>query len=101
MSTLSAESAATSSTPAASVDRNRLAQEAARLYDAIDRSQAIIQFDLDGRVFTANRNFQQVLGYTHADVLDTLAVFGMPVCEHRAVVLGLPRAPDPGAAGDK
>ncbi len=25
---------------------------------------------------------------THADVLDTLAVFGMPVCEHRAVVLG-------------
>ncbi len=68
MSTLSAESAATSSTPAASVDRNRLAQEAARLYDAIDRSQAIIQFDLDGRVLTANRNFLDLFGYALDDV---------------------------------
>ena len=31
---------------------------------AIDRSQAVIEFDLDGKVLSANKNFLQVLGYT-------------------------------------
>jgi methyl-accepting chemotaxis protein len=69
MSTLSAESAASLSTPAASADRTRLAQEAARLYDAIDRSQAIVQFDLDGRVLTANQNFLDLFGYALDEVI--------------------------------
>ena len=69
MSTLSAESAASISTPAASADRTRLAQEAARLYDAIDRSQAIVQFDLDGRVLTANQNFLDLFGYALDEVI--------------------------------
>jgi DNA ligase (NAD+) len=29
---------------------------------------------------------------THAGVLDALAAFGLPVCEHRAVVAGAPTA---------
>ena len=33
-------------------------------FAAIDKSQAIIQFGLDGRVLTANQNFLKLLGYT-------------------------------------
>jgi methyl-accepting chemotaxis protein len=36
--------------------------EAAKL-QALDRSQAIIEFDLDGRILTANANFLTALGY--------------------------------------
>lgn len=32
--------------------------------DAINRSQATIQFDLDGTILTANENFLQFMGYT-------------------------------------
>jgi len=35
---------------------------------AIDRSQAVIEFDLDGHVISANDNFLQVLGYTLNEV---------------------------------
>ncbi|MBD2746616.1 PAS domain-containing methyl-accepting chemotaxis protein [Microvirga sp. BT688] len=31
---------------------------------ALDRSQAIIEFDLDGNILTANRNFLDTVGYT-------------------------------------
>ncbi|MCO8277548.1 PAS domain-containing protein [Actinoplanes sp. TRM 88003] len=31
---------------------------------AIDRSQAVIEFDLDGRILTANENFLNTVGYT-------------------------------------
>lgn len=31
--------------------------------DAINRSQAVIEFDLDGKILTANENFLNVLGY--------------------------------------
>lgn len=31
---------------------------------AIDLSQAVIEFDMDGHVLTANRNFQAAMGYT-------------------------------------
>lgn len=33
------------------------------IYNAIDRVQAIIEFDLDGNILTANKNFCDVMGY--------------------------------------
>jgi methyl-accepting chemotaxis protein len=36
--------------------------------DAINRSQAVIQFNLDGSILTANENFLQAMGYTLAEV---------------------------------
>ncbi|WP_340289814.1 PAS domain S-box protein [Aquipuribacter hungaricus] len=35
---------------------------------AMDRSQAVVEFSLDGRVLTANRNFLDTVGYTLAGV---------------------------------
>jgi methyl-accepting chemotaxis protein len=37
--------------------------EAAAKLAAIDRSQAVIEFELDGKIVTANQNFLDVLGY--------------------------------------
>lgn len=37
--------------------------------DAIDRSQAMIEFDLDGRVVAANENFLSVTGYSMREIL--------------------------------
>ncbi|GJD76034.1 hypothetical protein CFIICLFH_4283 [Methylobacterium goesingense] len=37
--------------------------------DAIRRSQAVISFDLDGRVLEANANFLSAVGYTAAEVV--------------------------------
>lgn len=37
--------------------------------EAIDRSQAVIQFDLEGRILEANQNFLDALGYTSAEVV--------------------------------
>jgi len=48
-------------------DRSRL-QEFEALAAAIDRSHATIEFDLDGRILTANRNFLRMLGYTASDI---------------------------------
>lgn len=36
---------------------------------AVHRSQAVIEFDLEGRVLTANDNFLQLMGYTAAEVV--------------------------------
>ena len=36
---------------------------------AIDRAQAVIEFDLDGHVLTANRNFLAALGYTLREIV--------------------------------
>ncbi|MET0878424.1 MAG: PAS domain-containing methyl-accepting chemotaxis protein [Tardiphaga sp.] len=36
--------------------------------DAIGKSQAVIEFDMDGRVLTANANFLAVLGYSLAEI---------------------------------
>jgi methyl-accepting chemotaxis protein len=36
--------------------------------DAIGRSQAVIEFELDGTILTANENFLKTLGYTLAEV---------------------------------
>ena len=35
---------------------------------AIDRAQAVVEFDLSGRVLTANANFLETMGYTLAEV---------------------------------
>jgi len=35
---------------------------------AIDLSQAVVEFDLDGRVLTANRNFLAAMGYTLREI---------------------------------
>ena len=36
--------------------------------EAISRSQAVIEFDLDGMILTANENFLKTLGYTLAEI---------------------------------
>lgn len=38
------------------------------VYQALDRVQAIIEFNLDGTIITANRNFLQALGYSLSDI---------------------------------
>jgi methyl-accepting chemotaxis protein len=37
--------------------------------DAIDRAQAVIEFDLSGNILTANGNFLQVMGYRFDEIL--------------------------------
>lgn len=43
-------------------------QECQSKLDAIGRSQAVIEFELDGTIITANDNFLSGLGYTHDQV---------------------------------
>ncbi|MEM8950956.1 MAG: methyl-accepting chemotaxis protein [Pseudomonadota bacterium] len=45
-----------------------LAQEAAGQLSAIDRSQAVIEFDLNGTIITANDNFLKTMGYRLEEV---------------------------------
>lgn len=47
---------------------NHAAADAAAVFAAVDRSNAVIEFDLDGRVLTANQNFLNALGYTLAEI---------------------------------
>jgi methyl-accepting chemotaxis protein len=42
--------------------------DASNLLSAIGRSQAMIEFDLSGRILTANENFCRALGYTLAEI---------------------------------
>ncbi|WP_417806114.1 methyl-accepting chemotaxis protein [Thalassospira lucentensis] len=42
---------------------------AAGLVNAIDRSQATIEFDLNGKILTANENFLKTMGYTKEEVI--------------------------------
>ncbi len=46
-----------------------LTQDAVRLLQALDRSQAIIEFALDGTVLSANANFLRLFGYTPQQVV--------------------------------
>jgi methyl-accepting chemotaxis protein len=48
--------------------QKNLAAENASLLAAIDKSQGMIEFDLDGNVITANENFLRVLGYSMAEI---------------------------------
>ncbi len=38
------------------------------LYDALDRVQAIIEFDLEGRILKANQNFLSLFGYEWEEI---------------------------------
>jgi methyl-accepting chemotaxis protein len=49
-------------------ERRRLDAEHAGLTAAVNKSMAVIEFDLDGRILTANDNFLKALGYSLADV---------------------------------
>jgi methyl-accepting chemotaxis protein len=46
----------------------RYARELNAELDAIGKSQAIVEFNMDGTVITANENFLAVLGYTLAEI---------------------------------
>jgi methyl-accepting chemotaxis protein len=39
------------------------------IYQALDRVQAIIEFDLDGKVLTANENFLRTFGYEASEIV--------------------------------
>ena len=39
------------------------------VYQALDRVQAIIEFDLDGKVITANNNFLRIMGYEADEIV--------------------------------
>ena len=47
-----------------SLNSQRNAEEALYLLDAFSRSQALIEFELDGTIITANQNFLDAVGYT-------------------------------------
>ena len=51
-----------SKSPARSAQRS--SAELTGLFNAISRSQAVIEFSLDGTIITANENFLKTLGYT-------------------------------------
>ncbi len=46
----------------------KLSAEARSKIEAIDRSQAVVEFSLDGKILTANPNFLQIFGYSLADL---------------------------------
>ena len=48
--------------------RNKVAAETQAKLAALDKSQGIIEFDLDGTVITANANFLAVIGYTLPEI---------------------------------
>ena len=48
-------------------DKMRQADTQGQL-DAINRSQAVIEFDLEGRILSANENFLSVMGYTLQEI---------------------------------
>jgi methyl-accepting chemotaxis protein len=48
---------------------NRTANELEAKVAAINRSQGVIEFNVDGTVISANSNFLAVVGYTAAEVV--------------------------------
>ena len=44
------------------------AADVAAKFDAVSRSQAVIEFNLDGTIITANQNFLGAMGYTLAEI---------------------------------
>lgn len=44
-------------------------QEALALWRALDRSSALVEFDLNGKVLKANANFLELMGYSEAEVI--------------------------------
>ncbi|MBB3936748.1 methyl-accepting chemotaxis protein [Aureimonas phyllosphaerae] len=45
------------------------ASEADRILSALDLSMAMIEFDLDGKILRANRNFCDLMGYTEGEIV--------------------------------
>ena len=54
--------------PGLKTDETDLALEQAAIVAAIGKSQAVIEFSLDGTVLTANENFLRALGYTLGEI---------------------------------
>jgi methyl-accepting chemotaxis protein len=50
-------------------DKLRNAEYAGRVA-ALDRAQAVIEFDLEGKILTANDNFLKTVGYTLREIVD-------------------------------
>ncbi|WP_438753369.1 methyl-accepting chemotaxis protein [Pararhizobium sp. O133] len=48
---------------------NRFRTDANAILSAMQRSQAIIEFDLQGRILTANENFCKAMGYTLTEII--------------------------------
>ncbi|MBC04731.1 PAS domain-containing methyl-accepting chemotaxis protein [Thalassospira sp.] len=48
---------------------NDSVREKTQIFDALNRSMAIIEFDLDGNIITANENFLQTMGYTLDEIV--------------------------------
>ena len=46
-----------------------LAGDARAKLSALDRAQAVIEFDLDGTILTANHNFLDVVGYSLQEIV--------------------------------
>jgi PAS domain S-box len=44
------------------------ARDSVCLMEAVSRSQAVVEFDLDGNVLGANENFCRIMGYTEAEI---------------------------------
>lgn len=59
-------SAKEKSVPAIEVSNDDI--NAVRMIDAINRVQAVIEFELDGTILTANENFLATLGYTLSEI---------------------------------
>tara|TARA_R110002049_G_scaffold189656_1_gene358149 strand:- start:112518 stop:114218 length:1701 start_codon:yes stop_codon:yes gene_type:complete len=49
-------------------DQKRQKSDYAGQIEAIGKSQAVIEFDMDGKILTANQNFLDAMGYTLAEV---------------------------------
>jgi methyl-accepting chemotaxis protein len=43
--------------------------------DALNRSQAVIEFNLDGTIITANKNFLNTLGYSLEEIRGATTAF--------------------------
>ena len=54
---------------AASIPNDKATADLAAIYQALDRAQAIIEFDMGGTVLAANSNFLEVFGYTLEEVV--------------------------------
>ena len=53
----------------AAQDSNMALGDLQAIYQALDRAQAIIEFDLDGIVVKANDNFLEVFGYQRDEII--------------------------------
>ncbi|MBN8930867.1 MAG: PAS domain S-box protein, partial [Rhizobium pusense] len=48
---------------------SKLGLDASAVLDALNRSQAIIEFDLTGKILKANDNFCKAVGYQQSEII--------------------------------